>query len=911
MPHSLNCRAYVRAAIICVLTIAILGGCGGKHSALTPAGSSASGKQHPAPPRFTAGQPQVGLALKSPHAGGLVQVTVRPQAPSNPPAKIASAITVLPSLLPKPSTLGKRASDTATLRTLQASSYDTALPLNRVNANFASAVFNPSFAGGGTTKQIAYACYRFSASGYSGTPTLGLTWDPTAAPDNYDNYWVAVANQSQDRWDWFQGPIDGVITLPALTQYKAGNGDMLVIVALLGSKTCTLTGVALGPPEVRGTGNDGLTSGGAPGSDAPPLFGGTLPAKVDLSGQCAPIRNQGQLGSCTAFAIGSGVMNYEMHRLYVNKGWDFSNDNEELAPRYLYLETGKDEGLPCSEQGRYYDKVVSWIKAHGICLEHNAPYLPSPCEPSYGANAAGDAAVVKPVRAEAVPCTTDAGILQLKTLLAQGHLCPVGTLLDQGFMNWTAGDAPWSFTGPADGGHAMCIVGYDDAKQAFKVRNSWGIEWGENGYVWIAYNSLKNPEANAMAFVIECEYSQAVVDRFFGGGGNSFNPPGGVSASDGTSTSKIILSWSPVAGATGYKLYRDVQDVPIQVLGNVITFDDTTATGGYSHTYWVKAVKGATESDFSASDTGYLKDGGGGQAPVIYGVTYDPGSVGDSCTFHVDYYSAEAPTFSWTLNGCNPGSSTQESPTVTFSTAGTQLISVTVTNSSGSTPFSGNIEIGGGGTAPTASLTGSPLSGTAPLHVLLDASASTDDTGIYEFLWDWEGDGTFDYNSGVYSAIYVDYPAGTWNTTVRVVDLDGFTSDDNVSISVTGGSQGSYTEIEPNDVFAQSSAIHFATGDLGSLGSGTGYPGYDGGIDDVWGVNVLSPLTLQVQCDTNIGTGDLDLYLYDSVGNLGAWSETNNATEYIEVPIPNPGIYYIVVHDYAGFSDYQLSYGSF
>jgi hypothetical protein len=34
----------------------------------------------------------------------------------------------------------------------------------------------------------------------------------------------------------------------------------------------------------------------------------------------------------------------------------------------------------------------------------------------------------------------------------------------------------------------MAIVGYDDAKQAFKVINSWGTSWGSNGYGWISYN---------------------------------------------------------------------------------------------------------------------------------------------------------------------------------------------------------------------------------------------------------------------------------------------------------------------------------------------------------------------------------------------------------------------------------------
>jgi hypothetical protein len=39
------------------------------------------------------------------------------------------------------------------------------------------------------------------------------------------------------------------------------------------------------------------------------------------------------------------------------------------------------------------------------------------------------------------------------------------------------------------GGHAMCVIGYDDAKYggAFEVQNSWGTGWGNQGFIWIPY----------------------------------------------------------------------------------------------------------------------------------------------------------------------------------------------------------------------------------------------------------------------------------------------------------------------------------------------------------------------------------------------------------------------------------------
>jgi hypothetical protein len=43
------------------------------------------------------------------------------------------------------------------------------------------------------------------------------------------------------------------------------------------------------------------------------------------------------------------------------------------------------------------------------------------------------------------------------------------------------------------GGHAMCVVGYDDKKYggAFLLMNSWGPEWGNNGFAWVRYGDFK------------------------------------------------------------------------------------------------------------------------------------------------------------------------------------------------------------------------------------------------------------------------------------------------------------------------------------------------------------------------------------------------------------------------------------
>ena len=46
----------------------------------------------------------------------------------------------------------------------------------------------------------------------------------------------------------------------------------------------------------------------------------------------------------------------------------------------------------------------------------------------------------------------------------------------------------------SEGGHALCVVGYDDFKYggAFRIVNSWGRNYGDNGYMWVKYQDFKN-----------------------------------------------------------------------------------------------------------------------------------------------------------------------------------------------------------------------------------------------------------------------------------------------------------------------------------------------------------------------------------------------------------------------------------
>ena len=92
-------------------------------------------------------------------------------------------------------------------------------------------------------------------------------------------------------------------------------------------------------------------------------------------------------------------------------------------------------------------------------------------------------------------------------------------------------------------------------------------------------------------------------------------PPTDVSATDGDYDDRVVVSWTAAEGATGYDIFRDDDGTPFTSVGEVTSWEDTSATYGVEYTYWVRTLHGAQRSQLSASDTGY--------AGVI-SVTLDP-----------------------------------------------------------------------------------------------------------------------------------------------------------------------------------------------------------------------------------------------------------------------------------------------
>ena len=87
-------------------------------------------------------------------------------------------------------------------------------------------------------------------------------------------------------------------------------------------------------------------------------------------------------------------------------------------------------------------------------------------------------------------------VLEMKTLLVQKTPIIIGAYLSSNFgavdefglVAYREHKVDYSL----DRCHAMLVVGYSDKYEAFKIVNSWGRDWGNDGFVWIAYKAFEN-----------------------------------------------------------------------------------------------------------------------------------------------------------------------------------------------------------------------------------------------------------------------------------------------------------------------------------------------------------------------------------------------------------------------------------
>jgi len=224
----------------------------------------------------------------------------------------------------------------------------------------------------------------------------------------------------------------------------------------------------------------------------------TASAPAVLSLTTPAVRDQGQIGSCTAFC---GSEAYEI--LY---NYKFGAFPAVRSPAFLYYEERVNilHQRIGADNGANMVNIDQALTTYGICNETLMPYPSSNKSTAYKTpptSAAisdalgykitnyalintGDTAAVKNCIRNHIPVMMGFNVYD-KTSTYQ-YFEGLNTT-NYTYNPLTSGGALASGV-VLLGGHATPIIGYDDTRQAFLVQNSWGTSWGNHGFYYMPYS---------------------------------------------------------------------------------------------------------------------------------------------------------------------------------------------------------------------------------------------------------------------------------------------------------------------------------------------------------------------------------------------------------------------------------------
>ncbi len=292
-------------------------------------------------------------------------------------------------------------------------------------------------AGGSSVTAGATVSVGVSASDNVGVSSLGFTVDGTLK----NTLAVAPYNFS---WNT-TGVASGTHTLTATAKDAAGNTSS--------SSVLVTVNTTIIPPT-------------------------TIPASFLLN--TPPVGNQGNEGSCVAFAIAYGARSIEQY--YRTNATSYNFDANIFSPEYVYNQTKFSD---CGS-GTAFTIVLDLLQSQGVCSWQAMPYsdvngcsmMPNTSQISNAAN----------YKISSYVAIANKDQVAIKTMIASKHPVITNISADNSFVNAGPGFIWSTYSGSGALPHAILICGYDDTKHAYKVMNSWGTAWGDAGFSWIDYD---------------------------------------------------------------------------------------------------------------------------------------------------------------------------------------------------------------------------------------------------------------------------------------------------------------------------------------------------------------------------------------------------------------------------------------
>lgn len=208
-----------------------------------------------------------------------------------------------------------------------------------------------------------------------------------------------------------------------------------------------------------------------------------LPAKFTLNKTMPPVLDQQSLGSCVSNAVCNalGFLNLKMNKPVNLKSRLFN-----------YYNTRVLEGTIDSDSGCQIRNAIKISNQIGNCYEITWPYDIAKFKNKPTNSTYTEANSHKITVYQRVTQNRNA----IKACLVSGFPIIIGFMCYNTLFNPSV-ERTGDILNPTRrdyiiGGHCVLITGYNDATQRYEIMNSWGTDWGNNGYGSIPYSYVEN-----------------------------------------------------------------------------------------------------------------------------------------------------------------------------------------------------------------------------------------------------------------------------------------------------------------------------------------------------------------------------------------------------------------------------------
>ncbi|MCL2444236.1 MAG: hypothetical protein FWD13_12345 [Treponema sp.] len=223
----------------------------------------------------------------------------------------------------------------------------------------------------------------------------------------------------------------------------------------------------------------------------------SVPRSVSLR-QFSPIpEDQGRYGTCTGWATAFAARTIS-ESIALNRNNQRQSTENVFSPIHVYKGYYFLRGInPTGHEGAIISHVLDFLKREGAVrrpqfeLNTDFPLIMFSAYANSRRYPISDYVRLFSNRS-GVPGTINDRVLPVKKSLSDNKPVIIGMNTPPSFYQARDVWRPYENPNMNFGGHAMCVVGYDDNRYggAFEVQNSWGTNWGERGYIWITYNDF-------------------------------------------------------------------------------------------------------------------------------------------------------------------------------------------------------------------------------------------------------------------------------------------------------------------------------------------------------------------------------------------------------------------------------------